>query len=75
MIENEKFIKRTKYIDIRFHAIKQLKEDGIIELKYSPTKYMTPYVLTKLIPNHELIRRRIDMKLLANPSEELKGKC
>lgn len=75
IIENEKFNKRTKHIDIKFPAINQLKEGGIIELKYCTMKHMIADVLTKPVPKNTLEKHRISMELLVNSSEELKGEC
>lgn len=47
MIENEKFSKHTKHLDLRYQATKQLKEDDIIELRCRPKENM----IDDFIPN------------------------
>lgn len=74
MLQHEKIRNKTKHIDSRFHPIKQLREDGIVELKYYRTKHMVADELTD-IPKSELVKHRIYMKLLANPNEGIKGGC
>lgn len=53
MAETEKYTRRTKHIDIRFHAFKHLKEEGVVDMKYCPTKLMTANILTKPAPKLE----------------------
>jgi hypothetical protein len=37
-IHNPEFHQRTKHIDVRYHFIRQLQEDGIIEATYVPQR-------------------------------------
>ena len=41
---------RTKYIDIRYHFIREKVEDGTIALDFLPTEQMIADGLTKLLP-------------------------
>lgn len=73
MAENEKYTRRTKHIDIRFHAIKRLREESIIDMLYCSTKFRTADILTKPIPKHDFQKHRSNLKLLVHPSSEIKG--
>ena len=42
---------RTKHIDIRYHFIRFIVQDGTINLIYCPTEDMTADMLTKALPN------------------------
>lgn len=46
---------RTKHIDIRHHYIREVFEEGLIDVKYLPTTEMVADVLTKALfqPNHK----------------------
>ena len=41
---------RTKHIDIRFHFIREARENGLIQIKYCPTEEMLADLLTKPLP-------------------------
>lgn len=47
IINSSKFSARTKHIDVKFHHIKNLQNDGIIDLKYCPSKQQFADFLTK----------------------------
>jgi len=38
---------RAKYIDIRYHYIREAVQDGIVDLRYCPTEFMIADILTK----------------------------
>ena len=42
---------RTKHIDIRYHFIRFVVQNGTINLIYCPTEDMTADILTKALPN------------------------
>ena len=54
---------RTKHIDIRYHYIHKAVNDGIIEVKYYPTKQMIADVLTKPLPRGQFENLRLAMGL------------
>lgn len=45
--ENEKFSKRTKHIDTKFHFVKNYQEESITKYEYCPTEHMVADMLTK----------------------------
>lgn len=47
LVKNPVFHPRSKHIDIRYHFVRQLYEDGLIELKYTPTSEMIADIFTK----------------------------
>ena len=53
--------KRTRYIDIRYHFIRDYTQDGTIKLIYCETKRMLADILTKALPKpqHERLRNQI----------------
>ena len=53
--------KRTRYIDIRYHFIRDYTRDGTIKLIYCDTKRMLADILTKTLPKpqHEHLRNQI----------------
>ena len=56
MTQSDKHLSRTKHIDIKFHYLRQLKEDGTIELEYCPTNEMPADLLTKPLPKPAFLK-------------------
>ena len=50
MVQNSIYHIRTKHIDIRYHRIRELVEDGELELVKAYTKENTVDTLTKELP-------------------------
>lgn len=73
MIESPKYTNRTKHVDIKYHCIRNLKENGTIDLKYCPTKSMTADTLTKPLPKPQFLRHRTEMQLHPYKTSEIKG--
>jgi hypothetical protein len=48
---NGQFHARTKHIDIRYHFIRYVVDNGSIHLLYCPTEDMTADILTKPLPS------------------------
>ena len=61
MTRNPAFHSRTKHIDIRFHFIRDLTSEGIIELKYCPTNEQVADVFTKALSQakHDYFRQKL----------------
>ena len=53
--------KRTRYVDVRYHFIRDYVEDRTIELHYCETKRMLADILTKAIPRpqHQRLREQV----------------
>ena len=49
---------RTKHVDIKYHLIRNLHEEGIIELKYVPTNQMVADIMTKPLPKADFLKHR-----------------
>lgn len=51
LTKDHQFHARTKHIDVRFHFIRWIIEQGLIKLVYCPTAEMVADVLTKALPS------------------------
>lgn len=63
---------KTKHIDIKFFSVKHLKETGIIDLEYCPSKLMTVDVLIKRLPKPGFVKHKWNLLLLPHPVSEIK---
>lgn len=54
MIQSERSSSRTKHIDVKYHLLRDLREQGIINVKYCPTDKMTADMMTKPLPRDTL---------------------
>jgi len=63
LTKNSIFHKRTKHIDIRFHFIRELQNDGRIKVKYVPTKEQPADMLTKSLcsPSLAICKRLLNI--------------
>ena len=53
MVKNPEFHKRTKHIDIKYHYIREVVENGNLKLEYVPTEQQSADIFTKALPkNH-----------------------
>lgn len=50
LVKNPVYHSRSKHIDIRYHHVRDLYRDGLIDLKYCNTNDMVADVLTKNLP-------------------------
>ncbi len=59
---------RTKHIDIRFHFIREVQENDLIDFMYCPTTEMVADLYTKPLPcgQFEKLRALMGMKQLTN---------
>jgi hypothetical protein len=60
-IHNPEFHQRTKHIDVRYHFIRQLQEDGIIDATYVPSKEQKADIFTKPLPKSDFKRMRKEL--------------
>ena len=47
MTQSDKHVSRAKHTDIKFHYLRQLEENGPIELEYCSSNEMSTDLLTK----------------------------
>ena len=52
---------RTKHIDVRYHFIREVLQDGVINLSYCPTDRMVADILTKPLSRNRFERLRLLM--------------
>ena len=64
LVKNLEFHARTKYINVQYHYIYELTEDGVVKLKHYNTNDMTADCLTKSLTRKKFIIRikQLDMK-------------
>lgn len=72
MLESDKYARRTKHIHIEHHSIKHLKETGITNVKYCPSKGMIADILSKTVPKHEFQKHRSNLSLRSSSSSKIK---
>ena len=58
MPKNPQFHGRTKYIEIKFHFIREQVKGGAVKLKYCPTEEMVADMLTKGLPQVKFAKLR-----------------
>ncbi|KFD63722.1 hypothetical protein M514_24075 [Trichuris suis] len=56
LVESERFTDRTKHISVKYHLLKDLRERGIIDVKYCPSDQMMADALTKPVSKEQLNR-------------------
>ncbi|KAL1234498.1 Retrovirus-related Pol polyprotein from transposon RE2 [Trichinella spiralis] len=54
LVESDRFGERTKHINVRFHMVKDLREKGILEVKYCPSEEMIADNLTKPVCKQQI---------------------
>jgi hypothetical protein len=50
LIEDDNYQARTKHIDKRYHFIREVTQNGVLQLIYCPTDDMVADILTKALP-------------------------
>lgn len=65
-ITNEKFSKRTKHIDTKFHFVKNYQDESITKYVYCPTEHMVADMLTKPLEAVKLKKFVENSGLLSN---------
>ena len=51
LIQNPCFHKRTKHIELKYHYIRQVHDQGLITINYISTRVLTADILTKPLPS------------------------
>ena len=54
--------KRSKHINLRYHYIRQLIANGLIEVRYQPTELQPADLFTKALP-HTLFKRHASVMM------------
>ena len=64
MSVNHVFHDKTKHIEIQYHYIRDMVQNGVVELQYVPKDDLTAYILTKplLRTKFEYFRRRLGVE-------------
>ena len=65
--------KRSKHIDIKYHFIKELVEEGKIKFQHIPTKELVADGLTKALSNTEYYRFLTQLGMTQSLQAELGG--
>lgn len=63
LTQSEKFLARTKHIGVKYHYIRQMIQDGLVELSYCSTQEMTADILTKPLPRESFQNLRVKLGL------------
>ena len=63
LTQDHQYHARTKHIDIRFHFIRWIVEDGKVKLIYCPTEDMVADTLTKPLPSAKAKHFAIELGL------------
>ena len=63
--KNPQFHGRTKHIEIKYHFVRELVENGTINLHYCPTTDMLADLLTKGLPAAQHNKLRDELSIIA----------
>ncbi|OAE32324.1 hypothetical protein AXG93_809s1050 [Marchantia polymorpha subsp. ruderalis] len=69
-IENHKYHKRSKHIDIRYHFVRDLVTNNLVKLVYVPTEEMIADVMTKPLAREKQWYHSQNLGLLVGNEEE-----
>jgi len=70
MIQEEKFLTRTKHIDTKKFFVKDFVDKGVVIYKYCPTKKMIADILTKPLSKQCFLELRQALELNVHSNEE-----
>ncbi|CAI5799470.1 Retrovirus-related Pol polyprotein from transposon TNT 1-94 [Podarcis lilfordi] len=63
LTQSERFLAKTKHIGVKYHYIRQMIQDGLVELSYCSTQEMTADILTKPLPRESFQNLRVKLGL------------
>ncbi|MCO5594128.1 hypothetical protein L7F22_048149 [Adiantum nelumboides] len=71
LAKNPKHHEKTKHVDFKYHFIRELVEEGKINLEYTPTEYMWADFLTKAVPKvkHDACCSNLPIQPVFHPTE------
>jgi hypothetical protein len=65
LTKDHQYHARTKHIDVRFHFIRWIIEQGAVRLVYCPTEDMVADTLTKALPSSKVKHFAVELGLTA----------
>jgi len=74
LVANPEFHSRSKHIDVQYHYVRELVEDGIVSVDYIPTTSMVADCLTKPLKRANLAANQASLGLAANLAANLAAK-
>ena len=60
LVANPEIHSRSKYIDVQYHYVRELTQQGLIEVEYIPTAEMAADILTKPL-KRQLHERNLEL--------------
>jgi hypothetical protein len=66
MTENPVFHKKTNHIDIHYHFVRDLVQQGVIEIMYCRTKYWVVDIFTKALSKKKFFKFIDDLGIFPN---------
>ncbi|CAH9135713.1 unnamed protein product [Cuscuta epithymum] len=71
IIKNPVLHDRTKHFKIKFHSVRQLQNEGDIDLQFCSSEEQTADILTKILPKHrfDVLCERLGMRRLSSMGE------
>jgi len=61
---------KTKHIDIPYHFVQDLVQQGVIEIMYCKVKEHVAYIFTKALPKKKFCKFRNDIGIFPNDHYE-----
>ncbi|KMQ87972.1 copia protein [Lasius niger] len=71
--KNPEFHERIKHIDVRYHHIREIVENAVIQVLYVPSEMQKADIFTKALPKESFRRLRESMGMCANDNKHLNG--
>jgi len=75
LANNQKFSKRSKHIDTKYHFIKDLNKDDKILLEYCPSENMLADMLTKALQQVRLRKLSKESGLTSHDENDVIEEC
>lgn len=64
LVKNAEFHQRTKHIDVKFHFIRALQEERVIDVTYISTDMQLSDILTKALPGPRFVKLREEINIV-----------